>query len=423
MDFPQMIRIRQKFESRAISDIPREISKQVRQLPLENRIRPNQRVAIACSSRGIAHYGLIIQSVVSSIKRLGLKPFIIPAMGSHGSATAEGQKAVLENLEVSQEKCGAPVRSSLEVEPIGVTKEGIPVLIDRLASEADFIVPVNRIKRHTDFEGEIESGVMKIMVIGLGKQKGAEVYHQAMYRYGYERVILSVARKVIESGRILFGVGIIEDAFAQSASIHVLKPQELEKREKELLVISKESTPGLPFDDVDVLVIDEMGKDISGSGFETKVVGRIGLPLISKEPETPRVKRIVVCNLTDKTEGNAAGVGIADLITRRLADKIDMESTNMNCLTSGDPEGGKIPIIMENDKEAIQMAIQCVGKIPKNKLRMIRIKNTLHLDVVEVSTAYKEDLGKRQDLELISEEEPMAFDEKCNLKPFTTSDI
>jgi len=417
MHFPQMIRIRQKFESHALSDIPREISRQVKQLPLKNRIRPNQRVAIACSSRGIAHYGLIIQSLVSSIKGLGLKPFIIPAMGSHGSATAEGQKTILENLEVSEEKCGAPVRSSLEVVSIGVTKEGIPVLIDRLASEADFIVPVNRIKRHTYFDGDIESGVMKIMAIGLGKQKGAEVYHQAMFRYGCERVILSVARKVIESGRILFGVGIIEDAFAQTASIHVLQPHELEKREKELLVISKEWTPGLPFDEVDVLVIDEMGKDISGSGFETKVVGRMGLPLLSKDPEKPRVKRIVVCNLTNKTEGNAQGVGVADLITRRLADKINVESTNMNCLTSGDPEGGKIPIIMENDREAIKMAIQCVGMIPKDKLRLIRIKNTLHLEEVEISSVYREELKKRQDLEILTSEREMAFNKEGNLKP------
>jgi len=419
MNLPEMIRIRQNFESRMLPDIPREIAKQIKKLQLNKRTRPGQKAAIACSSRGIANYGLIVKSVVSSLKEEGLAPFIVPAMGSHGSATAEGQRAVLESMDVSEEKCGAPVRSSLEVVQIDVTDEGIPVFIDKLASEADFIIPVNRIKRHTDFEGKIESGVMKIMVIGLGKQKGAQIYHQAMFQYGYEQVILSAARKVLMSEKILFGLGIIEDAFVQTASVHVLEPQNMEEQERKLLIESKGLTPGLPFDDVDVLVIDEMGKEISGSGFETKVVGRIGLPLFGKDPETPRVKRIVVCDLTEKTLGNAAGVGIADLITRRLADKIDIEATNMNCLSSGDPEGARIPAVMNTDLEAIQMAVRCVGMIPTDKLRLIRIKNTLHLDELDVSSAYKREMEKRTDLEALTEERPLDFDEKGNLKSFS----
>jgi hypothetical protein len=239
-----------------------------------------------------------------------------------------------------------------------------------------------------------------------------------MYAHGFLDVLRSVARTVLQKTNVLFGVGVVEDAYAQTASVNVLLPGEFEEREKELLKTAKKLSARLPFEDVDVLIIDEMGKEISGAGFDTKVVGRINLPLRTKEPESPRVKRIVVCDLTEMTEGNAAGVGIADLITRRLADKINLETTFMNCLSSGDPEGGKIPIALENDREAISVAIRCVGSIPQDKVKAIRIKNTLRLGEVDVSAAYKDELMKRKDLEIVDNERPMAFDSFGNLTPF-----
>jgi hypothetical protein len=257
-----------------------------------------------------------------------------------------------------------------------------------------------------------------MLAIGLGKQKGAETYHQAMYAHGFPHVLQSVARTVLQNTNVLFGVGVVEDAYAQTASLNVLLPAQFEEREKELLKTAKKLAARLPFEDVDVLIIDEMGKEISGAGFDTKVVGRINLPLRSKEPESPRVKRIVVCDLTEKTEGNAAGVGIADLITRRLADKINLESTVMNCLSSGDPEGAKIPVALESDREMIRVAIRCVGSISHDKLKAIRIKNTLRLGEVDVSEAYRDELMERKDLEIVHDERPMTFDSLGNLTPF-----
>jgi hypothetical protein len=339
-------------------------------------------------------------------------------MGSHGSATAEGQKYVLESYGLSEQFTGALIRSSLDVVQIGETEDDIPVFLDKYAFEADYIIPINHIRGHTDFEHEIESGLLKLMAIGLGNQKGAETYHQAMFQYGYPRVIFAVARVILQKMNILFGVGVVENPNAKTASIHILLPDEFEEREKELLKVAKKLTPSLPFDEADILIIDEMGKDIVGSGFDTKVVGRIGLPLFSKEPEKPRIKRIVVCDLTEKSDGNAAGIGNADLVTQRLIDKMDVEATNVNCLSSCDPEGGKIPITLQNDREVIEMAIQCVGMIPADKIKIIRILNTLHLSEVEVSEAYKDEIMARDDLGVIEEAKPTEFDSEDNLIPF-----
>jgi hypothetical protein len=246
-------------------------------------------------------------------------------MGSHGASTAEGQTKVLENYGISEDTMDVPIFSSLNVVQIGETQDAVPVYIDKAATEADYIVPINRVKPHTEFEHSIESGLMKMMAIGMGKQKGASIYHQGIMVYGYPHVIETVGRRVLETGRILFGVGIVENGFGQTAKICVTGPEELEEKEKVLLKEAKKLSAGLPFEEVDVLIIDEMGKDISGTGFDTKVVGRIGMPLVAKEPEAPKVKRIVVCNLTKNTDGNADGIGLADFVTRRLVDKIDLE--------------------------------------------------------------------------------------------------
>ncbi|MBN1224135.1 MAG: DUF2088 domain-containing protein [Candidatus Aminicenantes bacterium] len=418
MELPRMIRIRQLFEQRSIEDLPREVEAQLDRVKLQERIMPGQSVAIACSSRGIANYADIVRSVVAYLKKLDLDPFIVPAMGSHGSATAAGQKSVLEHLGLTERRTGAVIRSSLDVTQIGETDFQLPVYVDKIASEADGIVLINRIKKHTDYEGEIESGLMKIMAIGLGKQVGAETYHRATFAQGYFKVIRSVARTVLQKMPVLFGLGVIEDSYARTASVHALLPEEIEEREKDLLEISKKLTPGLPFEDVDVLIIDEIGKDISGSGFDTKVVGRINLPLLTREPESPRVKRIIACDLTEATEGNASGLGNADFVTQRLMDKTDVYATNMNCLSSCTPEGAKIPPVMKNDRDAIEMAVQCVGMIPTDKLKIVRIRDTLHLIEVDVSEAYRDELLLRDDLKIVKKEKPFVFDGRGNLVPF-----
>jgi hypothetical protein len=418
VNFPKMIRIRQRFPNPVLENIPAEINSQFTRLDLGNTVAKEQRVAVACSSRGIANYSTIVKAVISSLKTIGLSPFIVPAMGSHGAATAAGQKRVLEHLGIIENEVKAPIRSSLEVINIGETEDHIPVYVDKLAARADHIVLINRIKKHTEFDHEFESGLLKMMAIGLGKQKGAATYHEAMLTHGYSDVILSVARTVMQHANILFGVGIVENGYGQTAAIGVCPKDKLEEMEKELFKSAKAYAPSLPFDEADIIIIDEMGKDISGTGFDTKVVGRIGLPLVTEEPQSPTIKRIVVCDLTEGSEGNAVGVGIADIITQRLLDKIDMASLNINSITGVCPEMGKIPLTLQNDREAIAFAHKSVGLISTEKLKIMRIKNTAVLSEVDVSEAYEEELSKRKDLEITLPKRTMVFDQEGNLELF-----
>ena len=410
-----MIRVRQIFDNTKLDNISEEIFSQLADLKLKSAIKPGQSVAVACSSRGIDNYGVIVKAVITYLKQLKLEPFIIPAMGSHGAATAAGQKRVLAHLGIVEEEVGAPIRSSLEVMPIGKTEDDLTVYLDKLASAADHIVLINRIKKHTEFEHEFESGLLKMMAIGLGKQEGAAAYHEAMLSLGYPRVILTVARKIMQSTNVLFGVGVVENGYGQIAQIGIGRSDDILEMEKSLFKKARQFAPALPFDEADILIIDEMGKDISGTGCDTKVVGRIGLPLVAAEPTSPRIKRIMVCDLTEGSEGNAVGVGIVDIITQRLLDKIDMDALNINTITGVCPEMGKIPLTMKNDREAVEIAIKCVGLIPKDKLKIMRIKNTALLSEVVVSEAYQEELAKRSDLEVVMEKKAMEFDTAGNL--------
>ena len=418
MDFPHMMRIRQTFDNTTLDDIPGEIARQLASLKLQSSVKKGQPVAVACSSRGLANYSTIVKAVVSFLKKLKLEPFLIPAMGSHGAGTAAGQKRVLEHLGIVEEDVAAPIRSSLETVQIGETEEHIPVYLDRLASEADHIVLINRIKKHTEFEHEFESGLLKMMAIGLGKQEGAATYHEAMLTYGYPGVILAVARKVMQHANLLFGVGTVENGYGQTACIGIGPKENIEEMEKELFISAKAYAPTLPFGEADIILIDEMGKEISGTGFDTKVVGRIGLPLVTPEPESPKIKRIVVSDLTEGSEGNAVGVGIADIITQRLFDKIDMDALNMNTITGVCPEMGKIPLTIKNDYEAIEIAIKCVGLIPREKLKIMRIKNTALLSEIDISQAYEDEVARRDDLEMVTPKREMEFDAAGYLKPF-----
>lgn len=420
MNYPHMIRVRQRFDDTILDNVAEEIDARLANLNLETAIKPGQSVAVACSSRGIDNYGVIVKAVITHLKQAKLEPFIIPAMGSHGAATAAGQKRVLAHLGIVEEDVGAPIRSSLEVIRIGKTEDDLTVYLDKLASEADHIVLINRIKKHTEFEHEFESGLLKMMAIGLGKQEGAAAYHEAMLSLGYPRVILSVARKIMQSTNVLFGVGVVENGYGQTAQIGIGRSDDIVEMEKNLFIKARQFAPALPFDEADILIIDEMGKDISGTGFDTKVVGRIGLPLVAAEPTSPRIKRIMVCDLTEGSEGNAVGVGIVDIITQRLLDKIDMDALNINTITGVCPEMGKIPLTLKNDRYAVEIAIKCVGLIPNNKLKIMRIKNTALLSDVDVSEGYQEELAKRSDLEVVMEKKKMGFNTDGNLLPFST---
>lgn len=416
--FPKMIRIQQTFDSSEVSDIAADICSKIETLDFQQAIIPGQTVAIACSSRGISNYEAIVKVVVKSLRKMQLKPFIIPAMGSHGSATAEGQQRVLEHLGITEASVDAPIRSSLVVDQIGTSDQGVPVYLDHLVHQADHLVLINRIKKHTEFEHKFESGLLKLMAIGLGKQKGAAIYHQAMLTYGYPDIISSVANCVMEKTNILFGVGIVENAYGKTARIGICPKKDIEQQDVELLTLAKELAPTLPFEEADILIVDEMGKDISGTGFDFKVVGRIGMPLVSPDPEFPKIKRILVCDLTAGSEGNATGVGVADFITQRLHDKIDREALDMNSITGVSPEPGKIPLTLKNDQYAIEIAIRCVGLIPIKELKIMRIKNTAQLNEVEVSEAYGSALNDRPGLKILKKAHDLSFDQDGSLSTF-----
>ena len=416
MDFPDMIRLRQTFDRTMVTDIPGAVQAELKKLALGQRVRPGQRIALTGGSRGVANIALILKSAADYLKSLGARPFIFPAMGSHGGATAEGQTAMLAHYHVTEAFTDAPILSSMETVEISKTQDGVPVFIDKNAFEADGIIVVNRIKPHTKFKAPIESGLMKMMAIGMGKQKGAEYYHKAAIQYTFPKIIVDVGREVLKKVPILCGLGLVENGYDQTAAIAAVLPDELEKKEKELLILAKRMMPRLPFTEIDLLIIDEMGKDISGTGIDPNVTGR-NRDILGVFPHPVNVRRLFVRDLTPFSGGNATGIGLADLTTKRLVDKIDRLSTYMNCITGISLEKAAIPMHIETDRECIQVALGSVGLIPPRKSRIVRIKNTLQLDEVEVSEIYGGEIPSRPDLEILEGPHPISFDARGNLAP------
>ncbi|MCI0421622.1 MAG: nickel-dependent lactate racemase, partial [Acidobacteria bacterium] len=326
MSYPKVLRVQQNFDSAHVADIPRKVSEEISKLGLSSRLKAGQTVAVTAGSRGVANIAVIIRAVVDELKNLDVRPFIIPAMGSHGGGTAEGQKGVLEHYGITEASMGVPIRATMETTQIGETAQGIPVFFDNHALEADHVVVVNRIKPHTDFDGDIESGLCKMMAIGLGKHTGAIHYHRANIKYGYYTVITNVARVVRQNCRILFGLGIVENAYDETAALEAMLTPEIEACEKRLLAIAKANLARIPFDQGDVLVVDEMGKNISGAGMDTNVIGR-NVSQRERPPIKPSFTRIFVRDLSDESYGNATGIGLADLVSRRLVNKIDLKPT------------------------------------------------------------------------------------------------
>ena len=416
MGFPDMIRLRQTFDRTVITDIPGTVLAELKKLCLERRVGPGQRIAITGGSRGIANIALILKTVADHVKLLGARPFIFPAMGSHGGATAAGQAAMLAHYDITESFTGAPVLSSMDAVEIARTRDGVPVFIDKNASEADGIIVINRIKPHTKFKAPIESGLMKMMAIIMGKQKGADYYHKAAIQYTFPRIIVDAGREVLKKAPILCGLGLVENGYDQTAVIAALAPDELEEREKELLVLAKRMMPRLPFNDIDLLIIDEMGKEISGTGIDPNITGR-NRDILGVFPHPVTVKRLFVSDLTPFSDGNANGIGFADVTSKRLVDKIDRAATYMNCITAISIEKAAIPMHFETDRECIEVALGSVGLIPPERSRIVRIKNTLQVDEVEVSHVYRDEISLRRDLEILEGPHALCFDAAGNLIP------
>jgi hypothetical protein len=408
MALPNVVRVRQEFDRTRLEDPCGAVAAGLRNLGLAGKLKPGARVAITAGSRGINNLVAMTRAAADAVKSMGGQPFIVPSMGSHGGATDDGQKNLLADLGISEASMGCPVVSSMTVEEIGRTSNGTPAYLDRNALHADGIVVINRVKPHTAFRGEIESGLCKMLAVGLGKHKGAQQMHKA----GLGPTLVEAARLILARAPVLAGIAILENSLDETAEIHVVPPERFEETDRTLLKRAWQVLPRIPFDPLDVLVVDEMGKNISGTGMDNNVIG-IG-PRVGGKMEMghPAVVTIVVLGLTPETHGNANGVGLADITTRRLVDSIDYKATYTNVLTTRLWSAGRLPVIMETDREAIEVA---VGETPPGEVRFVRIKDTLHLEELEISEALLPE-AKKAGLAVVRGPQPLSFDEAGRLR-------
>ena len=392
-------RIRQNFPRERIADVEQATRAQL--AALEPQIKPGASIAVGTGSRGVANIARIVKTAVDFLCRAGARPFILPAMGSHGGATAEGQAAVLASYGITEQAMGCPVRATMEV--VELPNHGLEtkLFMDRFAWESDGVIVINRIKPHTDFHGSFESGLVKMMVIGLGKERQAYEMH-SFGVHGLRDLVPKAAERLLGTGKILGGVAVVENAYDETAIIEAIPAAQIWTREPQLLALAKQNMPHLPVDALDVLIVDRFGKNISGTGMDTNIIGRTHI-LGEPEPESPRIKIIVVTDLTDESHGNATGMGFADIITRRLYGKIDFAATYKNVVTAGFPDRAKLPMVMETDREALALALRGAGCRDISGARVARIRDTLHLGDVWVSDAVLDDLRNRSDIEMTRE--------------------
>ena len=415
MLFPRMLRLSQKFEGPELGDVEDETCSQLAALQLGNKIRPGESVAITAGSRGIANIASIIKAATRQLREIGAEPFVVPAMGSHGGGTAEGQQEILHSYGVTEEYTGAPIRSSMETVVVDTTPQGIPVHFDRHAYEADHVIVCGRVKPHTGFVGPIESGLHKMMLIGLGKHQGAKIYHRAIKDYSFLEIILAVADVILAKCRVAAGLAIVENAYDETALIEAVAPDRFFEREEALLKLAQQWMPRLPFPEVDLLVVDQIGKNISGSGMDTNVVGRKFNDHGATGDDTVNCKRIFVRGLTPETHGNACGIGMAEVTNQRTVDQANLVATRINALTGGHPSAAAVPIAFDTDREAMLAILETVGLVDPADSGIIQIANTLKLGEVLVSEKYTPEVQDRSDLEVLAGPDAMAFDPHGNL--------
>jgi hypothetical protein len=402
-----MISVNQRFPAHVVADVGAAVRQRLEQAGLAEAIRPGARIAVCSGSRGIANIAQITRTVVDAVKSAGGEPFILPAMGSHGGATPAGQKQVLAGYGIDPTSMGCPVEATMDVVQVEQLDDGTPVLVNRLALESDGVVLINRIKPHTSFRGPFESGLMKMMTIGLGSHKGATIAHA--HPRGLGHLIPAWGGVILRRAPVLMGVAIIENAYDQTAQVEALSPAQFGSREPELLCAARLSMARLLVRNIDLLIVDEIGKDISGTGMDTNVIGRMLLPGIP-EPDEPGVRRIVCLGLTDKTHGNANGVGLADIITRRLYSRIDFQATYANVFTTTFLNRANIPVILETDRRAIEQAVEVLCLDDSRQARIVRIHNTLELARIQVSEPLLADVKGHPDITADGDPQDMCFD-------------
>lgn len=408
---PRMVKVRQKFDAPAVDNVEQTLRNEIAKEAVAKKIQPGMRIAVAVGSRGLADLPVLVRVTVEELKKRGAHPFIVPAMGSHGGATAAGQIEVLANLGITEKTAGCAIISSMEVIEIGRLANGLAVLIDKQAYEADGIVVIARIKPHTAFRGASESGLAKMLTIGLGKQKGADSCHAYSFKY-MAQFVVDMAKIKLDQCKFLFGVATVENAYDRIRIVEAVPAEEFIKRDQELLPLARISMAKLILTKIDVLIVDKIGKDISGDGMDPNITGRYPTPYARGGPE---ISKLVVLDLTERTHGNANGMGPADFTTRKLFNKIDYESTYANALTSTVCEPIRIPMILETDQQAIAAAIKTCNARELSKVRVVRIKNTLELGEIYISEAMLPEAEQHEQLEICSEPLLMNFDETGNL--------
>lgn len=412
IELPKMVKVRQRFARSIIGDIPSAVRSELEQARIRGLIRPGMSIAITGSSRGIASLAVVLREIAIVLREWGAKPFIIPAMGSHGGATAEGQRRILTAHGITEENCNCPVRSTMEVKNVGETPDGQAVFIDRYAAEADGIVVVNRIKPHTDFQFTYESGLMKMMAIGLGKQYGAQQCHSRGV-YCLPEQIEMFARCILEKTPIVFGVGLVENAYDELCSLRVLTAAEIPEEEPSILRTAYDAMAQIYFKDIDILIVDYIGKEISGAGADPNITGRFATGCL--KAGKVKAKILTFLDVTDESDGNACGVGFADITTQRLYEKIDIDKMYPNSITSNLLLTGRIPICMKNQREAIQLAMHAACCTDPNRVRIVRIPSTASLDEIHISQALLHQADKLPQVDVLSGPENMAFDASGNL--------
>jgi len=416
VELPKMVRVKQKFAGPVVQDIRKELRNQFSDLKLVERLKPGAKIAVAVGSRGIHDIDKITKEVIEILKDHNFDPFIIPAMGSHGGATAEGQKKLLEEYGITEETMGVSIRSSLEVVEVGSVKvpsvpQEFPVYVDKIGYNSDGIVVINRVKPHTLFRNDVESGLMKMLTIGLGKHQGATMAHLGGFDI-FNEIIPAVGEEILKKAPIYFGVGIVENAFEQTAEIRIVPRENFKEADRELLVKARELMGRIMIPELDVLVVKEIGKEYSGDGMDPNVIGRYLNPHI--KPDI-KIQKIVVLDLSEKTKGNACGIGSADVITKRLFDKIDFKKTYINVYTSTALHGGRIPVIIDTDEEALQVALTSCVRISSGIYKMAYIPNTLYLENLWVSEALAKELKDSPNFEILGEPETIEFDTEGNI--------
>jgi hypothetical protein len=410
---PRLVPIETKFERPVLTDVAQTLREKLQTTGVLASIRPGMKIAVGAGSRGITNLPLVTRTLLDALKKAGAEPFVFPAMGSHGGATPAGQLGVLKRMGFTEESMGVPFRATMDVVQVGTTPDGLPAYVDAIAAKADGIIVVNRIKPHTSFRGSIESGLVKMTVIGVGKQKGAETCHNLGYGR-MEHNLLALARTTLATGKILFGVGLIENGYHETCQLEVVPAREIVAREPKLLAEARRLLPTVPISPLDVLIIDELGKNISGSGFDPNVVGRYATSDVKRTPKDPQITRIAVLDVTAASDGNATGLGNADFTTERVFRKFNFIETYCNLLTSTTTMSGKIPMVMRNDRQAIQAAIKtCLIGDPR-QVRLARIRNTLSLDRILISENLAREAAANPAITVTAPAAAMAFDADGN---------